>query len=44
VDAFQSIELALKMIGAELGKLNREHDGQLRWEGDERGDFGFPIP
>ncbi len=43
VDAFQSIELALKMIGAELAKLNKEHDGQLRWECDEHGDLGFPL-
>jgi hypothetical protein len=44
VDAFQSIELAFKMIGVELAVLNREHDDQLRWEGDEHGDLGFPFP
>ena len=44
VDEFQSIELALKMIGAELATLNREHDGQLRWQGDEHSNLGFPIP
>jgi hypothetical protein len=42
VDAFQSIELALKQIGALLAALNREHEGQLRWECDEHGDLGFP--
>jgi hypothetical protein len=43
VDAFQSIELALRMIGAELAKINREHDGHLQWEGNEHGDLGFPV-
>jgi hypothetical protein len=43
VDAFQSIELALKMIGAELTRLNQKHGGRLRWECDEHGDLGFPI-
>jgi hypothetical protein len=44
VDAFQSVELGLKMIGIELAVLNREHEGQLRWECNERGDLGFPFP
>ncbi len=43
VDAFQSIELVVRIIGAELASLNRELDGQLRWEGDEQGDLGFPT-
>jgi hypothetical protein len=44
VDAFQSIELALRMIGSYLAKINQEHDGLLHWEGDEHGDLGFPLP
>jgi hypothetical protein len=43
MDAFQSIELAFRIIGAELDLLNREHGGQLRWEGDEHGNLGFPY-
>ena len=44
VDAFQALELGLKMIGAELAALNRRLDGELRWECDEQGSFGFPVP
>jgi len=44
VDAFQSLELGLRMLGIELAVLNREHNGQLRWECDEHGDLGFPFP
>jgi hypothetical protein len=42
--SFQALELALKMIGADLAFLNRKLDGQLRWESDANGDLGFPIP
>lgn len=42
--AFQALELGLKMIGAELAFLNRKLDGQLRWECDEEGALGFPLP
>jgi hypothetical protein len=41
VDAFQSIELAFRLIGTLLSALNRKHNGQLRWECDEHGDLGF---
>jgi hypothetical protein len=44
VDAFQALELGLKMIGADLAFLNRKLDGQLRWECGANGDLGFPIP
>jgi hypothetical protein len=44
VDAFQSLELGLNMISSKLAFLNREHNGQLRWECDEHGGLGFPIP
>jgi hypothetical protein len=44
VDAFQAIELGFKIIGARLAALNKEHGGQLRWEGSTNGGLGFPIP
>jgi hypothetical protein len=44
VDAFQSLELGLKMIGVDLSVLNKKLDGQLRWECDEQGALGFPLP
>lgn len=42
-DAFQALELGLKMIGVDLAILNRKLDGQLRWECDEKGGLGFPV-
>jgi hypothetical protein len=44
VDAFQAIELGFKIIGVQLAVMNREHNGQLRWEGGAHGDLGFPSP
>jgi hypothetical protein len=44
VDAFQSLELGLEMIGSKLAFLNKKHNGQLRWDGDENGGLGFPFP
>jgi hypothetical protein len=44
IDAFQAIQLAMGRIGADLWALNQECSGQLRWEGDEHGDVGFPTP
>jgi len=45
VDAFQALQLAMEMIGAELYfKLNRQYGGKLRWEGGREGDLGFPVP
>src|SRR5260370_15024306 len=44
VDAFQALELGLKMIGVDLAVLNRKLDGQLRWDRAEQGDLGFPLP
>jgi hypothetical protein len=43
-DAFQALELGLKMIGVDLAALNRKLDGQLRWECDKNGGLGFPSP
>lgn len=42
VDAIQSLQLAMVMIGATLKFLNEGLDGELRWEGGDEGDFGFP--
>jgi len=45
VDAVQALQLAMEMIGSELYfKLNRQHDGKLRWEAGKEGDLGFPVP
>jgi hypothetical protein len=44
VDAFQAIGLALRALGAELQILNQQASGKLRWDADESGSLGFPIP
>jgi hypothetical protein len=46
LDAFQSIELALRLIGIEVAVLNREYHGQLRWwdRNEQHGNLGFPFP
>jgi hypothetical protein len=44
IDSFQAMQLALRCIGGKLMLLNRNSDGRLRWECDEQGDFGFPVP
>ena len=44
IDEFQALELTVKFIGARLERLNRDCGGQLRWECDEKGGFGFPVP
>jgi hypothetical protein len=42
VDAFQAIELTLRLIGASLRRLNGEAGGKLRWASDANGGLGFP--
>jgi hypothetical protein len=42
VDGFQALELALKLIGSVLYRLNSQAGGRLRWEFDESGGLGFP--
>ena len=42
VDGFQAIELAMRLIGSELWLIKRDFGVQLRWDGDEKGDLGFP--
>jgi hypothetical protein len=44
IDSFQAMQLALRSIGGKLILLNRNSDGRLRWECDEQGGFGFPVP
>jgi hypothetical protein len=44
VDEFQAIELAFRLIGAALSRLNRESNDRLRWKFDESGGLGFPQP
>jgi Domain of unknown function (DUF6968) len=43
-DSVQALQLAMKLIGGILFRLNQEHGGILRWDGDERGEVGFPLP
>lgn len=42
VDAVQALQLVMLMIGATLEFLAKEVDGDLWWDGDESGGFGFP--
>jgi len=42
IDEVQALQLAMKMIGAYLDRLNKDSGGKLKWEGDETGDVGFP--
>lgn len=45
VDAVQALQLALRMIGAELQlKYSPECECRLRWEAGEGTDLGFPEP
>jgi hypothetical protein len=45
VDAVQALDLALKMIGADLYTSDEARNGALSWEGgSEKGDLGFPVP
>jgi hypothetical protein len=43
IDAFQAIQLALKMIGAYLSAATSESSADLSWEGGDKGDLGFPT-
>lgn len=44
IDAFQAVQQVMLVIGAKLRAVNEQCGGRLRWEGDESGDLGFPIP
>ena len=43
VDAIQSLQLAMQMIGADLEFLRREKQTKLEWKGDPDGGLGFPT-
>ena len=43
IDALQSLQLVMVMIGATLEYLNKQLDERLRWAGGSDGDFGFPT-
>lgn len=43
VDSVQALELAMRFLGAELQRLNTQHQGRLRWGDAPKGWFGFPI-
>ena len=43
VDAVQALELALKMIGAEVYTSSHHQSGRLEWLESDRG-YGFPVP
>lgn len=43
VDAVQALELALKMIGAQIYASDHHPSGNLVWQEPGRG-YGFPVP
>jgi hypothetical protein len=43
LDAIQAIQGAMILIGADLEFLNHGVANRLRWDGDEKGDLGFPT-
>jgi hypothetical protein len=42
VDAVQALQLVMRGIGADLLSISRKLPGQLRWIGNEPGEYGFP--
>lgn len=45
IDAVQAMQLALKMVGADLYTSPESQAKQLTWQGGESsGDLGFPVP
>lgn len=43
VDAVQSLQLVMLIIGATLNFLSGQARGRLRWKGGSEGDLGFPT-
>ena len=41
IDEFQALQLALKILDAELEAFERRNNLKLFWEGDDSGDLGF---
>ncbi|MFL6621613.1 MAG: DUF6968 family protein [Sulfurifustis sp.] len=44
VDGVQALQLALKMIGADLYTSQEAQAGKLSWGGGKNLDLGFPVP
>jgi hypothetical protein len=44
IDSVQALHLAMKNAGGILFGINESCGGRLRWDGDENGDLGFPLP
>lgn len=44
IDSVQALQLSMILVSGILSRLNQELGGKLRWDGDENGDLGFPIP
>ncbi len=44
MDAVQSLELTLKMIGTDLYTSKEYQAGELIWPGGKQGELGFPVP
>lgn len=44
IDSVQALQLGMKLAGGILFRLNQDCGGKLRWEGDESGDLGLPLP
>ncbi len=42
IDAIQALQLVMLAVGAELKHIQDDDGLQLRWEGSEYGDLGFP--
>ena len=42
IDAFQALLLAIRSLAGDIEVLNQALEGNLRWEGDEKGWLGFP--
>ena len=41
-DSIQALQAALVLIAASLNRLNRELGEKLIWDGDDKGELGFP--
>jgi hypothetical protein len=44
IDSVQALQLAIKNAGGILFGINEKCGGKLRWDGDENGDLGLPLP
>lgn len=44
IGSVQALQLAMKNAGGILFGINERCGGKLRWDGDENGDLGLPLP